>query len=467
MKKFIKCATVIPFVLGIVGFYMSGYNLKDAAFTSVLLYLFNYGDSAPNILVEIARWLAPLATAGWVLTAFSKINTLLHNIKTNLKNSDSVAVYGDNDDADYIRELYKKTLIKHDGNQFVKADRYVLYGTDEENLLFYSRHKEELSKYPVCLRTTAFNTQDLIGDRIIAFNPSQIAASLFWKENDFYAISKERNHNFAICIIGFGDLGKELLVQGLQNNIFSPNQKIEYHIFGEDLSFKNIYHQINKIEDTIEFHSNWADSIELLSNSIVIVAPQDNQYELVHDVLLATTNKNIFVISQINDSFEFLDEKDRLTVFDLDSKIITEENLFNDNLIHLAKKINLRYASIYNRIEETDENLNLEWKKLNAFTKCSNISAADYHLIRQKMLIEWNVSSFEQLSNEQLELLSELEHIRWCRYHYLSNWKLGTPENGKNKDFEKRVHTDLVPYNTLSEEDKEKDRENIRILLSL
>ena len=73
----------------------------------------------------------------------------------------------------------------------------------------------------------------------------------------------------------------------------------------------------------------------------------------------------------------------------------------------------------------------------------------------------------ERLSPDRLELLSELEHIRWCRYHYLNNWQYGIPENGKSKDPVRRLHRDLVPYGQLTEEEKEKDRENIRILLSV
>ena len=68
---------------------------------------------------------------------------------------------------------------------------------------------------------------------------------------------------------------------------------------------------------------------------------------------------------------------------------------------------------------------------------------------------------------ECLELLSELEHIRWCRYHYLNNWKYGVPNDGKPKDAVRRIHTDLIPYKELPEEEKRKDRENIRTLLSM
>ena len=65
-----------------------------------------------------------------------------------------------------------------------------------------------------------------------------------------------------------------------------------------------------------------------------------------------------------------------------------------------------------------------------------------------------------------LEKLAELEHIRWMRYHYIHNWKQGKVESG-TKDPENRIHADLIPYEELSESEKEKDRENVRILFSL
>ena len=63
--------------------------------------------------------------------------------------------------------------------------------------------------------------------------------------------------------------------------------------------------------------------------------------------------------------------------------------------------------------------------------------------------------------------LAELEHIRWNRYHYINNWRYGIPQNGKNKDSIKKIHKDLVPFSELTEAEKEKDVENIRVLLSI
>ena len=98
---------------------------------------------------------------------------------------------------------------------------------------------------------------------------------------------------------------------------------------------------------------------------------------------------------------------------------------------------------------------------MNTFTRYSNISAADYHDVRRQMI------GNQPLTQERLELLAELEHIRWCRYHFLNNWQYGQPENGKAKDPGKRIHRCMVDYGQISEQDREKDRENIRILLAL
>ena len=117
---------------------------------------------------------------------------------------------------------------------------------------------------------------------------------------------------------------------------------------------------------------------------------------------------------------------------------------------------------------ETAENREAEWAKLDAFTRGSNISAADYHLVRLDMLKAMGLpASAEKLPGETLELLAQLEHMRWCRYHYLNNWAFGQPENGKRKDPRLRLHADLVPYENLTDAEREKDRENIRILLSV
>ena len=67
--------------------------------------------------------------------------------------------------------------------------------------------------------------------------------------------------------------------------------------------------------------------------------------------------------------------------------------------------------------------------------------------------------------NTDIDKLSELEHIRWCRFHYINYWKYGVPENGKNKDEKRKIHSCLKGYYELPEEERRKDSAMIAELL--
>ncbi len=64
----------------------------------------------------------------------------------------------------------------------------------------------------------------------------------------------------------------------------------------------------------------------------------------------------------------------------------------------------------------------------------SNVSVADYHKIRVHMMkIDgWSMDA-AGLSQKQMELLAELEHFRWCRYHQFHNWRMGIPKMVREK----------------------------------
>ena len=70
-----------PLLLGAVGFLLAGRRPMDALFASVCLYGLGIPDSAPNLLVELARWTAPVATAGGVLLIFSSLGKKLKDYR--------------------------------------------------------------------------------------------------------------------------------------------------------------------------------------------------------------------------------------------------------------------------------------------------------------------------------------------------------------------------------------------------
>ena len=87
------------------------------------------------------------------------------------------------------------------------------------------------------------------------------------------------------------------------------------------------------------------------------------------------------------------------------------------------------------------------WEKLDCFKRYSNVSSSDYMYMVNRLFergLPW-------------DRIAELEHIRWCRYHYIHNWKYGA-----ETDSSKRIHNCLVPFAELSEEEKLKDIEAIK-----
>ena len=50
---------LLPLLLGMAGLWaLAGEPFLDALFCCVSMYVLNYGDTPPNLLVELARWLA-------------------------------------------------------------------------------------------------------------------------------------------------------------------------------------------------------------------------------------------------------------------------------------------------------------------------------------------------------------------------------------------------------------------------
>lgn len=460
---------LLPLVLGMIGLWVLGeVPLLDALFSCINMYVLNYGDTPENVFVELARWLAPITTVSGIVLALRSIRDQVRCL-VRYYLGDGVAVYGPVESRDLLVERLGRHGIQG-GDKLLPARQYILLGSDAERFDLYHRIAQARPGAEVFLQCADIRPQSVSSPHLHLFSLEETAARLFWKELFLYPSSVQQGHRLTIVLLGFGLLGENLLYYGLLDNLFHPEQHIEYHIFGGSSRFTAVHTQLGALSDPVIFHEEpWWEALDLLRQAhVALLLPQEAQASMAQDLLLSVLDLRLVAFADHVPAITLLAQEGRLEVFPWLDRALDPRLILQDALLLQAKQINLRYAHIYNGVEETPANREREWSNLDAFTRYSNISCADYHDIRLKMLEAMDCpADASRLSPEQMELLAELEHIRWCRYHYLSNWRQGTPENGKRKDPERRLHADLIPYGDLDQASKEKDRENIRVLLSV
>lgn len=208
-KKFGKCFLfLVPLFLGAVGLIvLEGEPVLDALYMSVCMYAMGYQDSPPNLLVEMARWTAPLATASGVLLAFMKVRDRLWRYARYLRGN-SVAVYGPRERREAMMARLKgREIDAGEGWNLVRAQNYLLLGSEKENFDFYERSRDELAGRTVYLETSALPAQSVSDPGLRLFCPEETAARLFWKERCPYELSVRNGHRMRLVFLGFGMLG--------------------------------------------------------------------------------------------------------------------------------------------------------------------------------------------------------------------------------------------------------------------
>lgn len=449
---------VLPFALGLTGFLIDGEPLLQAFYAGLCLYGMGQKELPPNILVEVARWLAPLVSASAVVMAAKSIRRYFHDTSARMS-AHSVAVHGPKAEKEAILKALGSQGIDMEDKP-VKASRYLLLGDEMKNLEYFHTYLADTDK-DVFLQSKSLSSRSVSKPNLYLFCPEETAARVFWEEHLLYPLSEKHDHQITIAMIGFGSLGRELLLYSLENHIFHPNQCIAFHIWGEENGFRKIYRQLYQISDPVVFHSEpWQDSLDKLSNAqMIIVAQQEDQLATLRDLTMALWNKPIHVMSVQPEGVEILGGP--LISFDWKAEAMQPKNIFNEEQLIYAKQLNLMYYDMFSPSHRDNKRADEAWTETNASSRESILKTTEYHRIQQLLM------HGKEMTEENVELLAELDHIHWCRYFYLRNWTGGEPRNGRNKDMENRIHRCLMPYHDLSMEFKESCRDNVLRLFKL
>lgn len=453
MKKILKLLSnifnilykILPFFIGMYCYYPVFieqeehiYPFLDAVYSSIKLYSgCTESGIAVGGLLQLARFLALAATLSILINVFNKMNNIINCIK--LLSGDSTVIYGNSSYADYLYEsLEKRIRIRGEEKKFIKnASRYMLmFSSDTENLEFYNRNYERLKEKNVYIMLDDVSRQNIENHLITVFSIAENCARQYWKDNPAEKSEK-------IAIIGFGNIGENILLYGLQVNLIDTEQHFEYHIYGNGTSFRREHTALDKMApDEIIFHdSGICEYSEIQDFDRIIICDGTGDSNIITASKLfasASINCKVYIYAPNGDIITNLFGSEKIKCFGTAKEIASVDIIFNKRLMEDARKQHEFYFKKYG---------GTSWEKLDCFKRYSNVSSSDYMYVIERLLE--NGMPFEKLA--------ELEHIRWCRYHYINNWKYG-----KVTDSSKRIHNCLIPFSELSDEEKAKDVEAIK-----
>lgn len=462
--KIVKWGTrilfILPLILGVIGYLIQcPGDYLDALYNAIGLYGLGFNLDFCNPWLEVARWAAPAATFSFLLVAIQSLSQRLANW-WKLLHADTVAIYGSGAVADSLEnDIQKKSgrkVIR--GKRFAPAHTHVLMqDSDEATLQLFSQYLEHFRKGDrVYLKLEDFDPNALNsgGVDLYPFSLSDLTAQFFWRERAGWMCERcSGGEAVKLCLIGEGIYSEKMLTFGLLQNIYSLDQQVEYHLFGDWREFQTLHfdwHGISSPKDRVVFHDGpWFEALELLRQADMIVLCDGDPRKNLHIA------QRLYSLLPQCELYLRL-EDDRLLqssimpgdihCFGGCTTLCTEENILQERLIASARRQHDAY-----RRSNPDSGI-APWEELDAFTRQSNISSSTFQDVNLPLL-QARLAGME--AEERGEILTELEHIRWCRYHYLHNWAYAP---GK-KDRARRTHADLVPYAQLSRAEQVKDRE--------
>ena len=132
-----------------------------------------------------------------------------------------------------------------------------------------------------------------------------------------------------------------------------------------------------------------------------------------------------------------------------------EEAYLNNHVLNYPEDIRSHYQTDFDNLPEDIKYSNMD-NALHIPTKLLSIG------YRIRPVKKGYKSVTLPLNEDETEAMASVEHIRWSWDKRLNGWIYGNV-----KDISNKVHPGLIPYQDLSESEKEKDRELVRLIPSL
>ncbi len=188
--------------------------------------------------------------------------------------------------------------------------------------------------------------------------------------------------------------------------------------------------------------------------------------------IIADRLPNIFIFSEEPENLIEVLNTERLRISTLNDKNIFLINTFGETIQYIVQsdpEIEILAEATHNRWRKKDEQGNYmekdEYKTISGHFKQTNRNQVLDNYIRtfiatgKKFSIKGDRSVV--FSDEDMETLAMIEHRRWMIEKYSNGWRHG---NTRNDEF--KIHNSLIPWEKLSENEKQKDYMTIGLMIN-
>ena len=458
---------LVPFAIGTVGYLQLGYPWYKALYGSFCFYFVSVYSTESSVLLDIARWLAPFCLATGLLYSLSGMMGYLKKYGISLR-KDATVIYCDDaelENAKILRAAVPRSIVeefsaKNDGKLYPDVPNQVLMlGDDMKNLEFAYQQQAMLRNKNVFMKLQKVDSNLLDKSHIRYFNVYELIGSVFWKKYPLFRETGTNLEDVHVAIIGSTELAEKLLVGAILNNLFHTEQKITYHVFGDQKAFACMYPHFKTMnkDEVVVHEESWMERFEMLKGmSRIILADEDNLRNL-GLLLYMCPDVTLYVYSQEIVDLPKYYRSNRIVGFGRNENVYTKDNIMGDSRYYMGKELHFRTLMAGKPVDESMVNIlkEREWRKIDGFMQSSYRAIADAYDLYTDYL------EYNDIEEHKMSEMTQLEHIRWCRFYFLHHWKYGVPENGALRDEKKYIHRSLVPYEELPQEDR--DRERIRI----
>lgn len=330
------------------------------------------------------------------------------------------------------------------------------------------------------------------GLALTIFNVYENSARELFQESppDSLGISKESNLFVQILIFGFGQAGEALALQtAITGHYLNRDTRLPKVVIFDRLASekeKDFLHRYPSFTDYCEFEAIpfEANNPQLISTLLTYLENPD----ALNSVVLCFDNKtnNMLLGLQIDsieniasgypfkvfirtdDDEDFAKYSDKIKPYGLPSKVCSKEVIVGGALDKMAMAVQGDYYQMRRpKPDFGDRPADVPWENLPQEYKDSNRKAADHIGVKIRGLgyviaPEYNeeeepdLYTTVTLSKEEIEMLAQLEHVRWMAERLLAGWKHDSVRNDKVK----RTPY-LVDWKDLDEGTRDYDRGSI------